>query len=129
MKLLIVDDSAIVRNRIARTLSDPRLNFIDMAGMARNGIEALTLFAQTAPDIVTMDLTMPEMDGVECTEEMIRLHPDCNILVISALGDKATALKALQKGARGFLYKPFTEGQLIEALLELTNHELSRNAK
>jgi two-component system chemotaxis response regulator CheY len=121
MKLLIVDDSAIIRNRIARTLSDSRLNFVDMVGMARNGLEALTLFTQTTPDIVTMDITMPGMDGVDCTEEMIRLHPDCSILVISALSDKATALKALQKGARGFLYKPFTDAQLIEALLELTD--------
>jgi two-component system chemotaxis response regulator CheY len=121
MKLLIVDDSAIIRSRIARVLSDTRLGPIDLVGMARNGAEALTLFMQTIPDIVTMDITMPGMDGVECTEKMILHHPECNILVISALSDKATALKALQKGARGFLYKPFSEGQLVEAFLELTN--------
>jgi two-component system chemotaxis response regulator CheY len=94
---------------------------IDVVGLARNGMEALSLFVQTTPDLVTMDITMPGMDGVECTEKMIRYHPECNILVISALSDKATALKALQKGARGFLYKPFTDGQLVEAFLELTN--------
>lgn len=120
MKLLIVDDSAIIRSRIARALSDARLGGIDMVGMARNGAEALVLFTQTFPDVVTMDITMPGIDGVECTQRMIQHHPECNILVISALNDKATALKALQKGARGFLYKPFTDGQLIEAILELT---------
>ncbi|MDR1229341.1 MAG: response regulator [Azoarcus sp.] len=121
MKLLIVDDSAIIRSRIARILNDPRLNFISVAGMARNGVEAITLYLQQTPDIVTMDITMPEMDGVDCTEKMISLHPECNILVISALSDKATALKTLKKGAKGFLYKPFTDEELIAAFLELTN--------
>ncbi|MDR3213507.1 MAG: response regulator [Azoarcus sp.] len=121
MKLLIVDDSAIIRSRIARVLSDLRLNSIEVVGMARNGMEAIALFLQNTPDIVTMDITMPEMDGVDCTEKMISLSPECNILVISALSDKATALKALKKGARGFLYKPFTDEELIAAFLELTN--------
>jgi two-component system chemotaxis response regulator CheY len=121
MKLLIVDDSAIIRSRIARILNNPRLSHIQVVGMASNGIEAIMLYRRKNPDIVTMDITMPEMDGVECTEKMINLHPDCNILVISALSDKATALKALKKGARGFLYKPFTDEELITAFLELTN--------
>jgi two-component system chemotaxis response regulator CheY len=118
MKLLIVDDSAIIRERIARVLNDPRLSAIQVAGMARNGVEAIALFVQHMPELVTMDLTMPGMDGIDCTEKMVALRPDCNILVISALSDKATALKALKKGARGFLYKPFPDEELIEAFLE-----------
>ncbi|MDR1423435.1 MAG: response regulator [Azoarcus sp.] len=119
--LLIVDDSAIIRSRIARILSDPRLGFIRMTGMAKNGMDAITQFMQQTPDIVTMDITMPEMDGVECTEKMIAFSPNCSILVISALSDKATALKTLKKGARGFLYKPFTDEELIAAFLELVH--------
>ncbi len=119
MKLLIVDDSSIIRSRIARILSDPRLPSLMIVGMAKNGAEALELFAQSQPELVTMDLTMPEMDGVECTETMAKLNPEANILVVSALSDKATAIKALKKGAKGFLYKPFTDGQLIDALLEI----------
>lgn len=121
MKLLIVDDSALIRSRIARILSDPRLNIIQVVGMARNGVEAITLFLHHMPELVTMDITMPEMDGIDCTEKMIGLRPDCNILVISALSDKATALKALKKGAKGFLYKPFSDEDLIAAFLELTS--------
>lgn len=121
MKLLIVDDSSLIRNRIARILSDPRLNNIQLLNMAKNGAEAISMFAQHTPDLVTMDITMPEMDGVECTEKMIEIHPDCNILIVSALSDKATALKALKKGARGFLYKPFSDEELIAAFLELTS--------
>ena len=121
MKLLIVDDSALTRSRIARTLDDPKLSAIQLLGMAENGKEALMLFLQHMPELVTMDITMPEMDGVECMEKMIELHPDCNILIISALSDKATAIKALKKGARGFLCKPFSDEDLIAAFLELTS--------
>jgi two-component system chemotaxis response regulator CheY len=119
MRLLIVDDSNIIRSRIARVTSDPRLPELVIVGMAKNGAEALTLLQQSHPDIVTMDLTMPEMDGVESTEAMVKLNPDVHILIVSALSDKATAIKALKKGAEGFLYKPFTDEQLIQALVEL----------
>ncbi|MDR2688732.1 MAG: response regulator [Azoarcus sp.] len=119
MKLLIVDDSTIIRSRIARALNHPKLAFIQVIGMARNGVEAVSLVMRHMPELVTMDLTMPEMDGVECTEKIIQLKPDCNILVISALSDKATALKTLKKGARGFLYKPFSDEALVAAFLEL----------
>ena len=121
MKLLIVDDSNIIRSRIARAMSDPRLQSLTIVGMAKNGVEALNIFRQAQPDLVTMDLTMPEMDGVECTETMVGLNPDVGILVVSALSDKATAILALKKGAKGFIYKPFTDKQLIEAFLEMVN--------
>jgi two-component system chemotaxis response regulator CheY len=123
VKLLIVDDSTVIRSRIARILGDARLEFIQVIGMAKNGVEALSLFSEEQPDLVTMDLTMPEMDGVECTEKMVTSNADASILVISALSDKATALKAMKKGARGFLYKPFTDDQLVEAFIELTSEE------
>jgi two-component system chemotaxis response regulator CheY len=119
MKLLIVDDSSIIRNRIARTMSHPALQSLTIVGMAKNGKEALSLFRQTQPNLVTMDLTMPEMDGVECTESMVRIDPDVSILVVSALSDKATAIMALKKGAKGFLYKPFTDQQLADACVEV----------
>ncbi|MDR0587442.1 MAG: response regulator [Burkholderiales bacterium] len=119
MRLLIVDDSNIIRSRIARIVSDPRLPDITIVGMAKNGVEAITLLQQHNPEMVTMDLTMPEMDGVECTEAMIKMNPKLNILIVSALSDKATAIKALKKGAKGFLYKPFTDEQLVEAFVEL----------
>lgn len=121
MKLLIVDDSNIIRTRIARIIDDSRLPNIAIVGMAQNGAEALRLFRLFSPELVTMDLTMPEMDGVECTEAIARVDPNASILVVSALSDKATAIKALKKGAKGFLYKPFTDEQLIDALLEMMN--------
>jgi two-component system, chemotaxis family, chemotaxis protein CheY len=119
MKLLIVDDSNIIRSRIARIALHPRLAGITVVGLARNGLEAIEMARRTPPDVVTMDLTMPEMDGIACIMALIAAMPKLNILVVSALGDKATAISALKKGARGFLHKPFSDEQLVAALLEI----------
>jgi len=116
LRLMIVDDSNLIRRRIERTQSLPELAVVGSAG---NGEEALEVFRRTDPDLVTMDLTMPEMDGIECIAHLVRLKPEVRILVISALADKATAIDAIEKGASGFLHKPFTDRQLNEALLEL----------
>jgi two-component system chemotaxis response regulator CheY len=119
MKLLIVDDSNIIRSRIARIALHPRLSDINIVGLAKNGLEAVELCQRTTPDVITMDLTMPEMDGIQCIEVLIDGNPELNILVVSALGDKITALSAMKKGARGFLQKPFSDEQLADALLEI----------
>ncbi|WP_085314359.1 response regulator transcription factor [Derxia lacustris] len=121
MRLLIVDDSNIIRTRIARVAADWRASEFMVVGMARNGIEGLRLAAAHRPDVVTMDLTMPEMDGIECVERLVEMLPEVKVLVVSALSDKATALQALKRGAQGFLYKPFTEAQLGAALTELVS--------
>lgn len=120
MKLLIVDDSNIIRMRIVRAAAHPRLAGLVIAGIARNGVEAVEMCRRGTPDIVTMDLTMPEMDGIRCITELMKLRPQLNILVVSALSDKATAIEALKRGARGFLSKPFSDEQLVDALLEVT---------
>lgn len=119
MKLMIVDDSNIIRSRISRILSDPKLPPIEIVGTAASGVEALALFKAAQPELATLDLTMPEMDGVECTSALVEENPDIKILIVSALSDKATAIQALKNGASGFLYKPFTDDELINALLEL----------
>ena len=116
MKLMIVDDSNIIRRKIQRCNS---LESLEVVGTAANGVEALEVFQRTKPDLVTMDLTMPEMDGIECVERLVRLDPNVLILVVSALSDKATAIEALKKGANGFLCKPFSEAELNHAFREL----------
>jgi two-component system, chemotaxis family, chemotaxis protein CheY len=116
LKLLIVDDSNIMRRRIERSQQFEELQVVGTAG---NGIEALEMFRKTDPDVVTMDLTMPQMDGIECISKLVQLKPAVRILVISALADKATAVEAMERGANGFLNKPFTDRQLNEAIAEL----------
>lgn len=123
MKLLIVDDSNLIRTRIASCSQDARLPSLYVVGLARNGVEALHLAAQHRPDAVTLDLTMPEMDGIACVEALMRFDPAVRVLVVSALSDKATAIRALKLGAQGFLHKPFTDEQLILALRELLRQD------
>ncbi len=117
LKLMIVDDSNIIRRKIERA-SDR--DMFEVVGSASNGREALQLLNEKSPDVVTMDLTMPEMDGIECVANLVARKPDIRILVVSALSDIDTGIEALEKGARGFLCKPFTDNQLREALCELT---------
>ena len=117
MKLMIVDDSSIIRSAISKYLDDYDLEIVGYAG---DGEEALEVFQDKNPDVVTMDITMPRMDGIECVERMVNKNPDVRILVVSALADIATGIEALEKGARGFLCKPFSDEQLRDALQELT---------
>jgi two-component system, chemotaxis family, chemotaxis protein CheY len=116
LRMMIVDDSNIIRRRIERSQQIDRL---EVVGSAANGVEAVEMFRRTSPHVVTMDLTMPEMDGVECVEQLVKINPEVLILVISALADKATAVEAIERGANGFLCKPFTDRQLNGALEEL----------
>ena len=115
-KLMIVDDSNIMRRRIERSQTFEELELVGTAG---NGLDAIELFKRSDPDVVTMDLTMPQMDGIECISRLVAMKPAVRILVISALADKATAVEAMEKGANGFLNKPFTDRQLNEAIAEL----------
>ncbi len=115
-RLMVVDDSNVIRRRIERGND---LEAVEFVGAARNGLEALQLYEQVHPTLVTMDLTMPEMDGAACVEQLIKRDPTLRILVISALADKLTAIEAIEKGACGFLCKPFTDRQLNDALSKL----------
>ena len=115
-KLMIVDDSNIMRRRIERS---QQFEELELVGTAADGIEALDLFKRTDPDVVTMDITMPHMDGIECIGRLVAMKPSIRILVVSALADKATAVEAMERGANGFLNKPFSDRQLNEAIAEL----------
>ena len=116
LKLMIVDDSNIIRGKISRTLTQHHLKVVSTAC---NGEEAVKQFAADQPDVVTMDLTMPRMDGLECIQKLKHMNPNVKILVVSALADKSTAIQALKEGAQGFLCKPFSEDDLTDAMDEL----------
>jgi two-component system chemotaxis response regulator CheY len=115
MRLLIVDDSNIIRRSIQREIAAGN-HEVRMAG---DGIEALKVFDEFNPDIVTMDITMPNMDGLSCVEAILGRNADTRILVISALADKGTAVEAVKRGAQGFLLKPFTSETLATEISEL----------
>lgn len=115
-RLMIVDDSNIIRNRIQRAYDE---NHFKLVVTAINGEDALNKFKLHKPDVITMDLTMPNMDGLECIEKIVAIDDNVRILVVSALSDKATGIRALALGAGGFLCKPFSEEELVSALDEL----------
>jgi two-component system chemotaxis response regulator CheY len=119
MKMLIVDDSSVIRRKIERITELGEITGFCSAG---NGREAVEVFRTERPELVTMDLTMPEMDGVACVRELVRIDPRVTILVVSALADKATAIEAIKCGAKGFLCKPFDDAQLNAALVEVLKH-------
>ncbi|WP_227431315.1 response regulator [Psychrobacter sp. I-STPA6b] len=120
-KLMVVDDSNIIRNRIERSFTADN---IEIVATATNGLEAIQQFDIHQPDLITMDLTMPHMDGLECIRRIVAKQTGVSILVVSALSDKATALKALKYGARGFLCKPFNEEALTQALNKLLQYKV-----
>ena len=98
--------------------ADARLG-VKVVAQAENGLEAIHQARQHRPDLVTMDLTMPEMDGPACLEALRTVLPGARILVVSALSDRSTALRAMARGAHGFLLKPFSDEQMVESLQEL----------
>lgn len=115
---MIVDDSNIIRNRIERTFQESDIKIV---AQATNGRDAVDKFLQFKPELITMDLTMPEMDGLECIQKIVAYGTGVSILVVSALSDKETALQALRYGARGFVCKPFSEEELNNALHRLVS--------
>jgi two-component system, chemotaxis family, chemotaxis protein CheY len=116
MRLVIADDSNFIRSKIARAMEAYGL---EVVGTAKNGAEAVSLALTAKPDIMTMDITMPELDGIDAIRRIRAQRKEVLILVVSALSDKATAIQALKEGAQGFLCKPFSESELTEAIGEL----------
>lgn len=120
MRLLIVDDQKVIRRSINLFLKDYD---IEIVGEAANGLDAIQQFIKTKPDVVTMDITMPEMDGLACIDAIREITTDVKIMVITALADKATGLEALAKGARSYLIKPISPDKLIAAFDKLLKRE------
>lgn len=119
-RLLIVDDSSVMRRTIEKNLSDYDLEIV---GQAANGVEALELVKKEKPDVITLDITMPEMDGIACLEEIMKIHPEAKVMIITALSDKLTGLTALDKGARGFMFKPVNSDDLSKAFDKLLKRD------
>ncbi len=113
MKLLIVDDSLIMRRAIERNLVSDRFEEIRLASNGRLAVEEFKTFK---PDVITMDITMPDMDGLTAVDLILKIDSRAIILVVSALADKPTAVEAVKRGASGFLLKPITVQSLQAAI-------------
>ena len=117
IRLMIVDDSKIMRNTISNIAKN--IPGLKIEGEANNGAVAVQIFKSLNPHVVTMDLTMPKMNGVETIGRLLEINPDVKILVVSSLNDLTTALQAIDAGALGFLHKPFSPEELCSKLKEI----------
>jgi two-component system chemotaxis response regulator CheY len=112
-KVLIVDDTKFMRNILKSIL---KKKDIEIAGEAVNGNEAVEKYKELKPDLVTMDIIMPEMNGIEAVKAIIAIDPNARILMCSAMGQQAMVIEAIQAGARDFVIKPFQPARVLEAI-------------
>jgi len=113
IRYLIVDDSVFARKNLARIIE----SFGGLlAGEAGDGLAAIAEYDRTNPDIVLMDITMPEMEGIEAAEKIVQQHPDARIVMVSSVGYQENIVAALQRGARHFVQKPVKPEILYEVI-------------
>lgn len=112
-RVLIVDDAAFMRITLKTMLEK---NGFEVVGEAANGMEGVKKYGELKPDAVTMDITMPELDGVSALREIKKLDPNAKVVMISAMGQESMVKESIIAGASGFLVKPFKEEAVIKAI-------------
>lgn len=112
-KILVVDDAAFMRMMIKDILSK---NGYEVVGEAQDGAQAIEKFKELRPDLVTMDITMPEMDGITALREIKKIDGNARVIMCSAMGQQAMVIDAIQAGAKDFIVKPFQADRVIEAI-------------
>ncbi|MDD2864905.1 MAG: response regulator [Methylococcales bacterium] len=113
LTVLVVDDSPIIVKKLTVLLQTFGYKVVQTAS---NGKEAVAAYKQHQPDVVTMDITMPEMDGIEATQEIIGEFPDAKIVMITSHGQENMVLDALKAGAKGYVLKPFQQQKVYETI-------------
>src|SRR3954451_23742490 len=113
LRFLVVDDSVFARKNIAKMVEQFGGQ---IAGEAGDGLTAITEYDRVKPDMVLMDITMPQMEGIEAAERIVRQHPDARIVMVSSVGYQENVVAALQKGARHFVQKPVKPEVLYEVI-------------
>lgn len=111
--ILICDDAAFMRMMIKDILTK---NGYNIAGEAENGLKAVDKYNETSPDLVLMDITMPEMDGIQALKKIKAADPNACVIMCSAMGQQAMVIEAIQSGAKDFIVKPFQAERVLEAV-------------
>ncbi|MEW5919716.1 MAG: response regulator [Bacillota bacterium] len=117
-KVLITDDTAFMRMTLRNVLEK---NGYEIAGEAEDGQQAVDKYGMIKPDLVTMDITMPNMDGITAIKLIMKQDPNAKIVVVSAMGQKALVIEALNSGAKDFIVKPFQPDRIVEALQKVSS--------
>lgn len=125
-KILIVDDALFMRSMIRDILTSS--GRYDVIGEAHNGRDAIEKFQELRPDLITMDIVMPEMDGIQATREILKLNPKMKIVICSALGQEPLVIESIAAGARDFIVKPFTPERVLQIIDQVWNAEKQRHS-
>jgi two-component system chemotaxis response regulator CheY len=116
--ILIVDDSQFMRFYLKKNIT---LTEHEIVAEANNGREAIELYTQFSPDLVTMDITMPEMNGLDALRAIIKIDPNAKIIMCSAMGQQALIVEAIRSGAKDFIVKPFDQNRVVETIKKVLN--------
>ena len=122
VRFLVVDDSVFARKNLAKMIESFGGQ---VAGEAGDGCTAITEYDRTLPDVVLMDITMPQMEGIEAAERIVRHHPDARVIMVSSVGYQENIVTALQKGARHFVQKPVKPEVLYEVIRYVMGESLT----
>jgi two-component system chemotaxis response regulator CheY len=112
-RILICDDAAFMRMMIKDIITK---NGYEVAGEAENGLVAIEKYEETKPDLVLMDIIMPEMDGISSLKEIMARDPNAKVIMCSAMGQQAMVIESIKAGARDFIVKPFQADRVLEAI-------------
>lgn len=112
-RILIVDDAAFMRMMLKQMFQE---SGHEVVAEAENGMQAIEKYNEFQPDLVTMDITMPEMDGIDAVKEIKKNHPSARIIMCSAMGQQQMVLEAIKAGAADFVVKPFQKDRVMEAM-------------
>lgn len=116
-RVLIVDDAIFMRMKLKDILEK---NGFEIAGEAQNGLEAIEMYKTEKPDVVTMDITMPEMDGVTALKEIKKVDPNAKVIMCSVMGQQSMVMDAIKSGALDFIVKPFDTDRVVKALQKIS---------
>jgi two-component system chemotaxis response regulator CheY len=115
-KILVVDDAAFMRMRCTKLLQDNGYETIEAA----NGIEAVKRYMEHRPDAVLMDITMPDMDGIETLKKLVEMDSSVKVAMVTAMGQQSLVIEALKSGAKDFVVKPFNAERVLAAVKKIT---------
>jgi two-component system chemotaxis response regulator CheY len=111
---VITDDAIFMRTLLRKIIEQPEE--YEVVGEASNGLEAIEAAKRYKPDIVTLDITMPEMDGIQAVPEILKVSPDTKIIMVSAMGQQSMVIEAIKQGAKDFVVKPFDKSRVYQSI-------------
>jgi two-component system chemotaxis response regulator CheY len=118
IRVLVVDDAMFMRSMIKDILHNAGGRY-EVVGEANNGREAISRYRELEPHLVTMDIVMPQMDGIEATREILKIDPSATVVICSAMGQEALVVESISAGAKDFIVKPFTSERVLQVLAKV----------